>query len=218
MCFSDAPLTDDEKDTAKDNKLRSAMANQTGSNTFEVSLKEAGNVQPSCCCWTSVVWCGIPACKTRRAYLESFEGGLKSYTCCQGMLGHDCCIPKCEGSQAGLWCEGCCCPVLSLSITRLAIMRRRRLTPDPVDWQLIRCSNCLQMISCCCYATACILSLTVGGETADIARCAAWSTDCVADCFTASVGGCMTVQILKEIEKHESEKTGAPPKKSVMER
>ncbi|GMI08703.1 hypothetical protein TrRE_jg9744 [Triparma retinervis] len=81
-------------------------------------------------------------------------------------------------------------------------MSRLSLSPDPVDFQIIRTSNCLQLLSCCCHAISCVLSLSLGGEVGESARCAAFGTQVLADCFTASVGGCMCVQVNKEMDEH----------------
>ena len=147
---------------------------------------------------------------------------MKDYSCCQGYCGNDCCIPKCQGSSFGLCLEGCLCPVLSLSITRIAVMNRLSISPDPVDFQIIRTSNCLQLMAAACQCVACIISLTVGGEAGDIARCTAWSCQGVADCFTASVGGCMCVQINEELSIFErgGDNGGSVPvaKAETMER
>jgi hypothetical protein len=87
-------------------------------------------------------------------------------------------------------------------------MGARSLHPDPVDFQLIRCSNMLQIISCCCDTVACCLVFTVGGDIAEIAVYTSYAIDCVACCFASSVGGCMYVQVMDEL--HEMEKTDVP--------
>ena len=54
----------------------------------------------------------------------------------------------CKGSMLGLILEGCCCPMFSLSIARIHLMDMKQVQPDPCDWQIIACSNCLQCIAC----------------------------------------------------------------------
>ena len=70
-------------------------------------------------------------------------------------------------------------------------MEKKLLRPDPTDYQIIACSNCLQIASCVCHLLACVWP-----ELQD----AAMALEIIADCFTMSVGGCMCVQIKKEIE------------------
>ena len=101
-------------------------------------------------------------------------------------------------------------------------MKRRNLKPDPVDFQIIRTSNCCQLVAGCCQLVACIISL-IDNNAGQVARYAAWSTQCVADCFTSSVGGCMCVQINEELDVHMMEHGGpvanaVPVGKAEMER
>ncbi|GMI35896.1 hypothetical protein TeGR_g4642 [Tetraparma gracilis] len=114
-----------------------------------------------------------------------------------------------------MWCEAFLCPVLSMSISRLALMEHRGLRPDPTDWQIIRCSNCLQCLASVAYCVSCIVSITVGGEAGEIARIVAYSIDAVACCFTSSVGGCMYIQVREEVNS--DGKAGARPPVVVAE-
>merc|ERR1712224_1141189 len=103
-------------------------------NQFAMGLKEAPCKEPlcclaSCCC---APW-GCTACWARKAVLEKYHGGLPDYTCCQGYMGDKCCcipIPRCEGSQPALCCEGCCLPVMSISIARMHMMDSKQVRPD----------------------------------------------------------------------------------------
>lgn len=44
------------------------------------------------------------------------------------------------GDQGNVCCmclEGLCCPALGMSITRIYVMERKELRPDPIDYQII---------------------------------------------------------------------------------
>ena len=69
-------------------------------------------------------------------------------------------------------------------------MDAKQLRPDPMDYQIIQCSNCLQMLSCICYIAAFIIPVL--DDAAQI-------IDCIADAFTASVAGCMGAQLSAEL-------------------
>lgn len=102
---------------------------------------------------------------------------------------------KCKGNQVALCLEGACCPVFSLSIARIHMMDKKQIRPDPCDYQIIACSNFLQLISC-------VLDLIA--TFVEQLREASLILDCIADCFTLSVAGCMGAQIKHEISKDEA--------------
>ena len=111
-------------------------------------------------------------------------------------------------------CEGCCCPVLSLSITRMFVMDAKQLRPDPMDYQIIQCSNCLQILSCICWLGAMIIPVL--DDAAQI-------IDCIADAFTATVAGCMGAQISAELSMPEGGSSathigsaGGPPQRVMV--
>ena len=115
--------------------------------------------------------------------------------CCQGYMGKCCCIDTTtmmQGSSLGLCLEGCCCPIFSLSIARIHLMDSKRIRPDPCDWQIIACSNCLQLISCILQFIAIFVKEV---------REAAIIVDLIADLLTCSVAGCMGAQVHHEIKK-----------------
>merc|ERR1711998_285316 len=60
------------------------------------------------------------------------------------------------------------------------------------DWQIITCSNFLQLLSCIFNLLALFIEQL---------RDAAQILDCIADCFTLSVAGCMGAQVKHEIDK-----------------
>ena len=169
----------------------------TNINTFDVPLGDAccHNV---CCCFLG--FCGAPsglsACYVRKRALQEMPGappgGLR-YRCCQGYIPQTCCCDwpnMCVDSDVGLCMEGWCCPIFSISITRILMMEQLEIHPDPGDFQLIRFSNCLQCLSCVCHVAAIIhpglrrISILI---------------DHIADFVTLSVAGCMIVQITTEL-------------------
>jgi len=216
MCFF-CPETPPEKATSR-NPSRAAVGNQllgfqSNPNTFVVPMKKAMCAEP-CCCLGSFFcapW-GCTACWARKRTLELVypAEGMDKYICCQGYMGTICCCIKpaecCQGSPVGLCLEGCCCPVMSLSIARLFLMDKYRLKPDPCDYQLIQCANCLQLLSCILHIVACIVQNDGLDKAAEI-------FDLIADCFTLSVAGCMGAQINAEIREQKSKggtETGKP--------
>jgi hypothetical protein len=82
--------------------------------------------------------------------------------------------------------EAFCCPGLAASASGMVIRERYRLGLDKDDVRLIRCSNCLQFLSCFCW----ILAMVTDSDAIDSA---AAITDCVADVVFCCVAGCMYV-------------------------
>jgi len=75
---------------------------------------------------------------------------VDDFVCFQNYIPACCCLDfpnMCRGSKAGLYLEGCCCPIFALSIARIHLMDSKQMRPDPMDWQLIHCSNALQVRS-----------------------------------------------------------------------
>jgi hypothetical protein len=95
----------------------------------------------------------------------------------------------------GLCCEGCCCDVLSLSIARIFTMDKKRLHPDPGDYQIIAFSNCMQMVACLCYMLA-----YVEPSFQDLATI----VDIIADIVERCVSGCMSAQLNLEFKDKEA--------------
>ena len=129
------------------------LAKQDNPHVFALGLKDACCEEP-CCCIVSALGApfGCTACWARKAVLEKYSAnGLDDYVCCQGYIPQICCCNPstwCAGSRLGLACEGLCCPVFSLSLARLHMMDAKQNRPDPCDYQIIWCSNILQLVSC----------------------------------------------------------------------
>lgn len=200
MVFCMCPSTPPEKVTTKSSSRQASqsfmLAAKDNPHQFALSLKDACCSEPCCCILAGAAApCGLTSCWARKAVLEKYHNGYADYRCCQGYIPRCCCIDfpnTCVGSQLGLLLEGCCCPVFSLSIARIHLMESKRIRPDPMDWQIIHCSNCLQLASCVFSLAAIFL---------EQARDAAQILDVVADCFTLSVAGCMGAQVHHEIKK-----------------
>jgi|EP00908_Phaeocystis_cordata_P007523 hypothetical protein len=171
---------------------------QNDPHVFALGLKDACCAEPCCCLlsFAGTLTCGATACWARKAVLKKYEqNGLDDYVCCQGYVPKLCCCdwPNCcQGSMVGLYLEGCCCPVFSLSMARIHLMDKKQIRPDPMDYQIIGCSNCLQLIS---------WVLDIVAMFVEQARDLAHIVDCIADLFTLSVAGCMGAQISHEIKK-----------------
>ena len=195
LCFSaDRPTQVKAKGTtgAKYNKLLMMADNP---HPFKTPLDKACCAEPLCCCaGTACAFLPFPGYYLRSQVLTKYGNGIRDFKCCQGYLGTICCVTPadcCPGSEVGLCLEACCCSVLSVSISRIYVMEAKRLRPDPIDYQIIQCSNCLQMAACICHVLAMFMP-----EFRD----AAAILDCIADTFTAMVNGCMCAQIVHEMK------------------
>jgi len=177
------------------------LAKQDNPHVFALGLKDACCEEP-CCCIVSALGApfGCTACWARKAVLEKYSAnGLDDYVCCQGYIPQICCCDPstwCAGSRLALACEGLCCPVFSLSLARLHMMDAKQNRPDPCDYQIIWCSNILQLVSCVLD----VVAIFVKG-----ARDLAHLVDLVADLFTCSVAGCMGAQVYHEIAEDSTE-------------
>ena len=125
---------------------------QDAPHQFAAGLKDVACLEPGCCIASACCApCGITACYSRKSVLEKYHNGMDDFVCCQNYIPKCCCIEPasmCRGSPVGLCLEGFCCPMFSLSIARMHLMDSKQIRPDPCDWQIIQCSNCLQLLSC----------------------------------------------------------------------
>jgi len=208
--FEDTPpRTNDAKPGSRKAQQQDLFFQRVGKpNEFGVALKDAPCTEPVCCCLSGlcIPW-GCTACWGRNAVLEAHFNGITDFRCFQGYITHFCCFPVGEcfpGSPIGLCLEGCCCTTASLSIARIYLMDARDIRPDPCDWQIIRFSNCLQLLSCICH-----LASIFNPDLREVAQL----IDTIADAVTLTVAGCMGAQIYHELKKSASQvaPTGAPP-------
>lgn len=175
------------------------LSYQNNPNNFALPLKDACCTEPCCCIISGLgTPCGFTACWARSRVLETYYQGAQDFTCFQGYIPSICCVPVgdacscCNGSMAGVCFEGCCCPVLSLSIARIHLMNTKGIRPDPCDYQIIQFANFLQLLSCIFDIVAIFV---------EAARDAALILDLIADFVTYSVGGCMGAQVYHETNK-----------------
>ena len=109
LCFSDAPHEKDQFGMYQ--------------RKFQVNLMDACNADPSCCLFGFV--CPCPAAYMMRQ--KVLFGDMSKYLCCQGEVG--CCGcrgGKCQEKQCPSACmviEICCFPTISLSSSRVYLMR-----------------------------------------------------------------------------------------------
>jgi len=197
MCPGEKPTEVKTKNKSKAGLSNALIGMDGNPNEFALPMKEAPCKSCPCCCASLLCApCGCTACWARKAVLEQFGGGMDNYRCCQGYVGTCCCCihpaEYCEGSAVGLYIEGCCFPIFSLSIARLHMMQILNLRPDPCDYQLIQCSNFLQCLSCICDLAACITRNEQLHQLAEV-------VDCIADCVTLSVAGCMGAQVKAQL-------------------
>jgi hypothetical protein len=194
-CFSANPPAKADGKGTKAGVGNAMLEKQSNPNEFAVGLKNACCKDPcACCCSALFMPCGFSACYFRYKVLDRFGNGVQDYVCCQGYIPKMCCVdwPNCcQGSACGLCCEGCCCPMLGLSIARLHLMDAKQLRPDPMDYKIIAFSNFCQLLSCFCnLAAMCCSGLD------DLAQL----IDCIADIITGIVAGCMGAQINYELK------------------
>lgn len=177
LCFSDDPIEGDDK------------ANRP--NQFQMSLKDG-------CCqhqpWCLLTYLCAP-CSTYYTRYRVLDGDMSKYICCQGYISCMCFKPGEMGEQSCpefcLCVESVCCLGLSMSSSRMAVMDQYDLRPDPCDNQLIRLSNCLQVLSCVCT----LLSLFMK-ELKHLAHL----TRVAAHCVFYSLMGCMAAQVNYELD------------------
>jgi hypothetical protein len=208
MCilFPATPPAKSKRKGAGGKSQDAMIAMQDNPNTFDLALKNAACKDPCCCCigTCGTVYCGLSSCWARKSVLEAVASGIPDFICCQG-YAPKCgpCNPEscCPGSPIGLCLEGCLCPVLSISVARIHIMEKRAIQPDPCDYQIIQCSNFLQLLACICQIAA--MFEPALEELAEI-------IGCIADIFTYSVSGCMIAQLNAELKKGGKVHPGGP--------
>lgn len=193
-------------------------ARQNKPNEWQTGMKDACCKEPlGCCCSVLCSPWGCTACYWRKEAIEEYGTYPDDYQCFQGYQPN--CCAKCispiiensKGNQCCLCLEGCCCPINALQMTRLYVMDADDLSPDPCDYKIIRCSNCLQYLSCLCHVLACFFE--------ELRECAQ-VVDCIADCFTFSMAGCMGAQLCAQIKYHKSSlnaKVGGAPVQQILD-
>ncbi|KAL0584334.1 hypothetical protein ABG067_005835 [Albugo candida] len=167
------------------------------SNEFMVGMMSAPCTSP-CCCLAS---CFCPCCAQYIIRRKALDNDMSKYVCFQGYL--DGVIPCLRSGQCGeRSCPHCClcleswlCNGCAVSATRMLVMDRYNLRPDKWDNRIIRCNNCIQLLSCVCSCLAiCISEL---GNCADL-------LNCFAQCTYMTTQGCMTAQVNVELKRRKN--------------
>jgi len=201
-CFSAEPPQEAKAKGRKGEQYNVILGLQNKPNTFQTNLCNAPCADPGCCCCTGLFPCCL-AFYWRKAALEQFGNGMEDYVCCQGYVGKCCCcdFPNMgRGNTCCACCEACCFDTLSLSFSRIYVMEKKDLRPDPVDYQIIAFSNCMQCLACICHTLAMI------SDAFDTLACI---VDLAAEIVERCVSGCMGAQIHLEIQ-HSASGGGAP--------
>eukprot|EP00054_Salpingoeca_dolichothecata_P008545 m.48501 g.48501 ORF g.48501 m.48501 type:complete len:185 (+) comp17800_c0_seq1:24-578(+) len=138
-----------------------------------------------------------PPCFACYLRYKALQGDMDKYKCCQGYICGKCmkCTDGC--AHACPWpclcLEAFCCESCAISATRLFIQDERQIKTDPCDNRIIRCNNCLQILSCICNILAIIFS-----ELQTLAAI----IDLIADIVYCIVQACMQAQTHKELLEH----------------
>lgn len=212
FCLSTRPLSPDEKQGKYGSVYGDFADGQRA--TFQISLCQAPCRATGCWCVGLLCLCPAQMHLRHRALNHVEPGsGWSNYKCCQGYFGGCCCLQP--GSLGEGTCpvpcmclEAMCCPGCAASASGMVIRERYGLGLDEDDVRLIRCSNCLQILSVCCNMLACLTD----NESIDQLACI---IDCVADVVFCCVAACMTAQAYNEISYRE---TSGPPQNERMQR
>lgn len=133
------------------------------------------------------------------------EDWPKGYTCCQSYLSCACIQGGKMGEQSAPECCLClevvCCPGCAVSASRMLIMDKYNIVPDPMDNKIIRFSNCLQCLSCIIQITNLFVDLGPADEIIYV----------ISQVVFYVTAGCMTSQAVYEL------KVGGPPGSGVGE-
>ncbi|CAM9963448.1 unnamed protein product [Ectocarpus fasciculatus] len=138
---------------------------------------------------------------------RALDGNLENYLCCQGYYPM-CCMSAGDCGERSCPCfclclESFCCNSCAVSASRMYLMDKFSVTPDPWDNRIIRFNNFLQLLSCICNIAAICIE-----EIRELARI----IDLIADIVYMTTVGCMTGQMMYEMEYQAS----VAPKREVI--
>ncbi|KAG5182429.1 hypothetical protein JKP88DRAFT_186308 [Tribonema minus] len=181
ICFSDEPV--------RGSKLEQFYGNNQ---QFQIGMMEAPCKATLCCCYGSLCSC----CAQYTVRKRALDGNLDNYICCQGYFPGCCCMkPGHCGEKSSPACclclESFCCLSCAVSSSRMFIMDKYRLLPDPWDNRIIRFNNALQLLSCICNCLAICVE-----ELREFARI----LDLIAEIVFYTTVGCMTGQMMHELD------------------
>ncbi|CAM9130786.1 unnamed protein product [Ectocarpus sp. 13 AM-2016] len=143
------------------------------------------------CCFGCLCTCCAQFIVRKRA----LDGNLENYLCCQGYYPM-CCMSAGDCGERSCPCfclclESFCCNSCAVSSSRMYLMDKFSVTPDPWDNRIIRFNNFLQLLSCICNIAAICIE-----EIRELARI----IDLIADIVYMTTVGCMTGQMMYEME------------------
>lgn len=169
---------------------------------FQIKMKNALSEQPMACLSTGCCVCtGYPAWYWRKRTLEALGANsddyIEDFQCFQGYVTEICFIDlrKFDRRSECFIIESICFPACSLISTRMYIMEQEQMQPDPVDFQIINCSNTSHGW-CPCYQL-------IGNQCADVVSCG----NCLTDLCTLTVAGHMGAQIKAELDHSRTKPT-----------
>mmetsp|Transcript_19666 Transcript_19666/g.29120 ORF Transcript_19666/g.29120 Transcript_19666/m.29120 type:complete len:201 (+) Transcript_19666:114-716(+) len=195
ICFSDEPVPGSKYDQYYANQEK-----------FQIGMMEAPCKAPM---WFCLGYFCSPCsqCYVRK---RALDGNLDNYICCQGYFPACCCFQpgsmgESSNPQLCLCLEAFCCLSCAVSSNRMYLMDKYRLQPDPWDNRIIAFNNFLQMLSCICNIAAIFMD-----ELGELARI----IDCIAECVFYTTVGCMTGQMVHELDYQADN----APKGQIMDR
>jgi len=198
LCFDDSPVEDGP---------RYGYGKDWDTNMFEAPCKNC----PMFCAGYF-----FPCCAQYHLRVLALNNDMRHYKCCQGYFDcPPCFIAGSFGEEASpevcLCIESCCCLHCAIQSTRFFVMDSRSIRPDPCDNRVIRCHNCLQILSCVLDLAACISGNEDVQQLAHLIRV-------IADCAYYTVLGCMTAQMALELKNHPNAGNMSPPMPQAMVR
>ena len=129
----------------------------------------------------------------------------RSYNIQKGKCGEKACPVPC------LCLEVCCCAGPAVSATSMVMRRQYHLGLDKDDVRLIRCNNCIFMVSC---LLSC-LTICIQSDTLD---CAAHCANITSDIVFCCTSGCMLAQAYNECKFRDPNNSTIAPSANEMER
>lgn len=216
LCFSTEPLRQDEINKGKYGNAYGQFISETDSK-FQTTLCKAPCAAPGCWC-TSMICCCCSQMIMRHKVLNNVNpgSGWSDYKCCQGFYGGCCCLQpgKCGEKACPVPClclEVCCCAGPAVSATSMVMRRQYHLGLDKDDVRLIRCNNCIFMVSC---LLSC-LTICIQSDTLD---CAAHCANITSDIVFCCTSGCMLAQAYNECKYRDPNNSTMAPSANEMER
>ena len=175
-------------------------------NYFQESMMSAPTSSCSAFCWfifqCNPLTCGCAQYLLRR---KALEYDMNRYICCQGYFPNCLCFKTGECGESScphlcLCVEAHCCNGFAVSSTRLTVMEKYRLNSDVCDYRLIVINNWIQLFSCVFDA--------LGMCFPDLRDCAR-ALDIIADIVYLCTSGCMTSQVVAELNYQETNQSKA---------